>query len=118
MADDLLRSQIQSLLSAGGQAAPAAPAAPPAPAPSSGGIDYNDRLGDSDPDGLRQIIMEAGASRSRILARGLGPLLPFPFMPLVPPVTVQLRSENGECWGAVYSLPRINDGVQFKANPD
>jgi cysteine-rich repeat protein len=83
-----------------------------------GGIDYNDRLGDSDPDGLRQIIMEAGASRSRILARGLGPLLPFPFVPLVPPVTVQLRGENGECWGAVYSQPRINDGVQFKANPD
>jgi hypothetical protein len=33
-------------------------------------------------------------------------------------VTVQLRGENGECWGAVYSQPRINDGVRFKANPD
>jgi hypothetical protein len=81
-------------------------------------IDYNDLLLGS-PDGITQIRLKSGIEgKASVLVRGLDPSLGFPAPPLVPPVTVQLRADNGECWGAVYSTPRVNDTTQFKANPD
>jgi cysteine-rich repeat protein len=81
-------------------------------------IDYNDQLLGS-PDGITQIRLKSGIEgKASVLVRGLHPSLGFPAPPLVPPVTVQLHADNGECWGAVYSTPRVNDTTQFKANPD
>ena len=81
-------------------------------------IEYNDLLLGS-PDGITQIRLKSGIDgKASVLVRGLDPSFGFPAPPLIPPVTVQLRAENGECWGAVYSTPRVNDTTQFKANPD
>jgi hypothetical protein len=38
-----------------------------------------------------------------------GDALPLPPFPLTPPVAVQLRTDAGECWGATYSAPSLND---------
>jgi uncharacterized delta-60 repeat protein len=70
-------------------------------------------------DGLRQIYPKAGgdgAAGVKLQARGEN-LPPFT-LPLVPPVTIQLVSEAGDCWAATYSAPRKNDEKSFKAKPD
>jgi len=76
-------------------------------------IDYVDPTGL--PDGLKVMHLKSGFSGdASVLVRGNV----APASPLVPPVTVQLHNENGECWGAVYSAPLQNDAVQFRAKPD
>jgi len=44
--------------------------------------------------------------------------LPMPTLPLTLPVTAQLQSAGGECWGAVYATPLQNETQQFRARPD
>ena len=54
------------------------------------------------------------------LARGwlLCASVRMPVLPLTPPVTVQLQGANGQCWGATYSAPSVNDTGEFKAQTD
>ena len=51
-------------------------------------------------------------------AKGRG--MPLPFVlgpaPLPLPLRVQLRAQNGNCWEAVYTTARLNDGIVFKAS--
>ena len=42
----------------------------------------------------------------------------MPSLPLTPPVVVQLQATNGECWGAVYSMPTRNDVGGVTARSD
>jgi len=63
-----------------------------------------------------------GARRSRRHREGRGTanLLP-PSLPLAqdPAVTVQLRSNAGQCWGAAFTAPASrNDAAQFKDTLD
>lgn len=37
---------------------------------------------------------------------------------LVAPVTLQLRNGLGECWGARYSAPQIQNATQLEAKSD
>jgi len=81
-------------------------------------IDYNDALA-ADPDGITQIRLKSGIDgKASVLLRGKDPNLGFATPPLVPPVVVQLHAANGECWGATYSAPRVNDVSRFKSAPD
>jgi cysteine-rich repeat protein len=77
-------------------------------------IDYVDVFGT--PDGLFMIRLKAGPDgTARVLVRGKGPNLDVPALPFVPPVTIELHTEEGECWGADYDTPMVNDGDVFKA---
>ena len=70
-------------------------------------------------DRLKAVVLKPGESgKTRAVARGKGDALTFPALPLVPPVVVQLHSQAGRCWEATYSIPRVNDGERFVANPD
>ena len=48
--------------------------------------------------------------------KGKGANLPALPLPLTLPATVQLQSENGQCWEGVFSTlgQQINDSLQFK----
>jgi hypothetical protein len=69
------------------------------------------------PDGLRSIVLKAGAyGKARLVVKGRGPNLGLPptLDDLNPPVTVQLRTANGPCWDAEYKnrFRAHVDGVQ------
>src|SRR5262249_7487962 len=82
-----------------------------------GGDKYKDKL--LDPAGLRQVWLKwGGATRAKILVRGKGVTLPPPTLPLTPPVTVQLKNDDGVCWEARFSTPKQNLPQQFKARAD
>jgi len=77
------------------------------------GYKYNDR---NRLRGLSTIRTKAGVSgKARLSLRGKGTHLPDITLPVTSAVTVQLRNDTGECWGAVYSSFTKNDGTQFKA---
>jgi len=57
-----------------------------------------------------------GRASAKLKAIGAG--IPMPPMPLVTPVVVQLRGENGVCLGASYSSTSRNDERQFRASAD
>ena len=71
------------------------------------------------PDGLRQMQLKAGSSGGgAIKVVGKGPLLGLPSLPLASPTTVQLQAATGECWGATFSTPIVNnvDGYKGQSN--
>jgi cysteine-rich repeat protein len=89
-------------------------------APKGAGIEYSDKV-TPDPDGVTLIRLKTGDDgKASVLLRAKDPDLAFGLAvpPLVPPVTVQLKASNGECWGATYSTFKVNDGTKFRANPD
>jgi hypothetical protein len=72
------------------------------------------------PDGLTSLLVKAGASgQSRVILRGTGARLPLPGLPLVAPVTVQVLTSDGKCWGATYTGAHVirngAPGTVFKA---
>ncbi len=79
------------------------------------GFKYKDET--QTPDGLDSILLRAGAEgKAKVMVKGRGSNLELPALPLTLPVTVQLRAENGECWGATYFLEGAkNTPDQFKA---
>ena len=80
---------------------------------------YAYRDGKRTPDGLARVILAAGGDGdARIIAIGSGENLRVPMVPLTPPVTVELQAANGECWGATYSSPIVNDTTEFEARAD
>jgi uncharacterized delta-60 repeat protein len=58
----------------------------------------------------------AGAAQIQLKAQGVWTVPPS--LPLGSPVLVQLASETGACWEAVYVTPTKNDGVSFQAKSD
>lgn len=58
----------------------------------------------------------AGAAQMQVKAQGAWAVPPG--LPLGTPVLVQLASEAGACWEAVYSAATKNDGVSFQAKSD
>lgn len=74
------------------------------------------------PDGVDRIRLKEGAgTKARIIAKARGPLLATPALPLTPPVTLQLHADDGtqgDCWEAVYSTTKRNDGTRYLARSD
>ena len=72
------------------------------------------------PDGLLKLQVRAGrAGQGKLAVKGRGPLLGMPPLGLVTPVTVRLqRGDGAGCWESTYSIPTVNDVVQFKARSD
>jgi hypothetical protein len=51
--------------------------------------------------------------------KGKGVPLAAPALPMVPPVTVQLRNSEGSCWEAVYgAVPAKNGPTLYQAKSD
>jgi cysteine-rich repeat protein len=74
---------------------------------------------DGEPDGLRRIRLNPGADgKTKISVQAKDENLELPPLPLVPPVRAQLVSEDGACWEATFSSPRVNDSMRWLANPD
>jgi uncharacterized delta-60 repeat protein len=75
------------------------------------------------PDGLQSLKLKAGvAGKASIVLKGKGAALGLPAIPLVQPVTVQLRNSSGVCWEATYSAPAKKNTAgppaQFKDKAD
>ena len=71
------------------------------------------------PDGAGSAKLRAGdTGRAKILVNAKRERVPMPSLPLTPPVVVQLQATNGECWGAVYSMPTRNDVGGVTARSD
>jgi hypothetical protein len=69
--------------------------------------------------GVGSIKLKSGAAgAAQILVKAQGAWTAPPSLPLGSPVLVQLASETGACWEAVYSVPTKNDGVSFQAKSD
>lgn len=80
-------------------------AAKPRWRPLRNGFSFADRLLAA--DGVQRITLRSGVegkARVAIAARGAGLALP-PLGSLVSPITVQMRSATGACWGARFTFP-------------
>jgi cysteine-rich repeat protein len=65
------------------------------------GFKYREKAGTG--RGLQRILLKAGeAGKAKVLVKGRGESLPDPPLPFTLPITVQLRSTNGQCWEAEY----------------
>lgn len=76
------------------------------------------KFGDSDAaqDGITKILLKAGeAGKSKVLVKAKGGGIPLPTMPLTPPVTVQLKNSDGECWESVFTQVTKNTSELYKA---
>ncbi len=58
----------------------------------------------------------AGKAKAGMVARRR--YLPMPALPLTLPVTAQLQSTGGECWGSTYSTTIISDATLMRARSD
>jgi len=87
----------------------------------SSGFTYTDPL--LDPDGLKKLVLTAGAlagkARIRVKGKGANLGLPLPPSPLTVPVRVQLVHSGGVaiCWDATFSMS-IHRGGFFTARSD
>ena len=72
------------------------------------------------PDGLRLAKVKSGsAGKAKVLVKAKGSALALPALSsLTPPLTVQLHSESGTCWGATFSTPDSATSSLFKARSD
>jgi cysteine-rich repeat protein len=83
---------------------------------SASGFKYTDK--ELSPDGIIRLLLKPG-SQTRLLVRGKGTNLGLDALPLVLPVTVQLRNtDTSTCWEATYGTASLNDPEQFKASSD
>jgi 6-phosphogluconolactonase (cycloisomerase 2 family) len=81
------------------------------------GFKYKRR--DTVPHGIVAAKLLAGAEgRTKLIVKGKKEVLPLGSGTPTLPVTVQLQNANGDCWEAVYSTARRDDGVIFKAKSD
>ncbi|MBU6282934.1 hypothetical protein KGQ64_11885 [bacterium] len=82
------------------------------------GYTYIDKL--RDPDGIDKLQLVAGtAGRAKLQVSGKDVNLQMPSLSGVTlPIVVQLRSEDGGCWGASFSVAQKKDANQLKAKSD
>ena len=73
-------------------------------------------------DGIVAIKLIAGseAGRSKVLVKLKGSYLTTPALPFAsdPSVVAQVRSSDGQCYGAVFSSPTKNDTQGYRAKSD
>jgi hypothetical protein len=71
------------------------------------------------PDGITGLLLREGVAsgRARVQAKAKG-LLALAALPLSSGVAAQLRTSDGKCWGASFSMPRRNDAARFRAKSD
>ncbi len=84
-----------------------------------GGFKYKDK--DATPNGLTFLLAKTGvAGKSKLIVKGKGANLAMTTLPLIAPVTVQLKRNDAPtvCWQAKYSNPSKNLSEQFKAKAD
>lgn len=69
--------------------------------------------------GIKQVKLKGSTAplRAVIQVKAKGTLFASDFN-LTPPVTAQLRTSDGHCWGAVFSTPDRDIAGQFKAKSD
>ena len=68
------------------------------------------------PGGIGAASLVSGPiGKSKITVKGRGPLVAAASAPLATPVTAQLLSSQGVCFGASYATPLVNAGGKFKA---
>jgi hypothetical protein len=81
------------------------------------GFKFKSKLGAN--DGMSSLTLKAGvAGKASLKAKGKGPNLGLPSVPLIGPVTVQFLVNDGrsrECWETVYSAPSKNGAGKFDA---
>jgi hypothetical protein len=74
------------------------------------------------PDGIVQLKLTAGDvdGKSKVQVKLKGSSLVVPSLPLAndPSVVAQVRSSDGQCYGAVFSTPSKNDGITYRAKSD
>jgi len=71
------------------------------------------------PDGVQSVRLKPGSAGStKVDFKAKGTNLALPPLGLVPPVTAQVRHDDGGCWGAVFSTPQTNEPQAFKARSD
>src|SRR5262245_14686346 len=71
------------------------------------------------PDGVKTMALKPGpAGKSRVVAKGRGQSLALPPLPLATPVTVDLVSTEGRCWGARYTQAQVTTAQQFKGKSE
>jgi hypothetical protein len=82
------------------------------------GFRYSDK--NLSPDGVLRLDLAAGADgKAKISFKGKGANLAMPTLPVgTLPVTVQLRSSDGACFGATYNVPAKNAADGLKAKSD
>ncbi len=68
------------------------------------------------PDGVQVVKVKAGATgKAKLKIKAKGVNLGMPTLGLSLPVTAQIRNGSGECWGATFSSPTVNDAGSFKS---
>lgn len=66
--------------------------------------------------GLALLKLKSPPGGTNLQAKGGGPLLGLPALPLTPPVRIQLHnSDTPTCWESTYTSATRNDAVLFKA---
>jgi hypothetical protein len=65
--------------------------------------------------GTRTVVLRSGDGTADISVIASGPNLPMPALPLTAPVTVQLVTGEGRCWGARFLNPSVNTERRFRA---
>jgi hypothetical protein len=98
----------------------------PKPCWTGNGKNFKFKNKEGNADGITSLILTPGAAgRAKAQLKGKGTGLtgrPFglPAPPLPLPLTVQLQSENGQCWEANYSAAGVkkNEGEKFDARAD
>jgi hypothetical protein len=74
---------------------------------------------DASAEGVRRLVLKAGAGKAKAKLKGDGALLTLPSIPLAQPVTVQLVNGRGACFESVFSAPaKRNAGGQFRDKAD
>ena len=63
------------------------------------------------PVGLQKIVLKRGltAGTALIVVKGKGSALGVASLPLVQPLTVQLKNSSGACWEATYDGPALKN---------
>ena len=86
------------------------------------GFRYSDK--DLTPHGVQRILLKEGLvpGSARIVVKGKDANLGLPTIPLLQPVTIQLKNSDGICWESVYSAPPSRNDLgppaQFKDRAD
>lgn len=86
----------------------------------SSGFRYNDS--DGSPHGVQRVTLKSKGSKTKIVLKGSGPLLPLPgpvapdsYFELDPELETRLVTDSGNCWSADFNAPRRNSPTTFIA---
>jgi uncharacterized delta-60 repeat protein len=74
------------------------------------------------PDGIVVMKLQEGlvAGKSKVQVKAKGAHLVVPSLPLSsdPSVVAEVRTSDGQCFGATFSTPIVNDAAQYRATSD